>query len=177
MKKLSSFGSVAFAVLVAGLAMVGFSAPAQAYPEAQVDLQVNRDSLYSEQKFEATASSDLTCNWTLEWHGTKREGQSYTHHDFRTSFTAPAVTSETRIRLRGTCSYTAENAPQNARGATTAERTVEITVLPKRSEVSPPKSGVEGPKSGAAGPKSGVAGPKAAAAGPKPGAPAFELLR
>ena len=152
-KKMSSFGTVAFAVLVAGLAILGFSAPAQAYPEAQVDLKVNKDTVYSGQKFQATASSDTTCDWTLEWNGTVQEGQSSAHHDFHASFTAPEVTSETKIPLKGTCRYT----PENTRGTATAERTVEITVLPKRSEVSPPKSG-SGPKAAAAGPKAGVGG-------------------
>jgi hypothetical protein len=155
MKKLSSLGTVVFAALVAGLAVLGFSVPAQAYPDAQIDLTVNRDTVYSGQKFEAKASSDTTCDWRLEWNGTVRTGQSSAHHDFKATFTAPHVRRETKIPLDGTCRYSA----QNARGTATWHRSVTITVLPPRSEVSPPKSGAgAGPKAAVAGPKSAVGG-------------------
>jgi LPXTG-motif cell wall-anchored protein len=175
MKKLPSFGVVAFAVLITGLAILGVSAPAQAYPEATIDLKVNKDHVYSGQKFQATASSDVECAWTLEWNGTERTGQSSAHHDFRTSFTAPEVTSERKIALNGECRYTAENAS----GPTTAQRTVEITVMPKRSEVSAPVSNGNAqsdgyPKATVAGPKASVAGPKSAA-GPKAGVGGSDL--
>lgn len=177
MKKLSSIGAVAFAVLIAGLAILGFTAPAQAYPDAQINLTVNRDTLYSGQKFEATASSDsTTCDWTLEWNGTVQQGQSSPHHDFKTSFTAPQVSQDTTIPLRGTCRYQAAN----GRGTATAERTVMITVRPARSEVSPPNSAsANGPKSSVAGPSSSVAGPKSSASGsdlPNTGGPNMVFL-
>jgi hypothetical protein len=60
MKKLSSIGAIALAALVAGLTMLWFSSPAQAYPDVRIDLSVNRSVLYGGESFTATASSDGT---------------------------------------------------------------------------------------------------------------------
>lgn len=138
MKKLSSMGAVAFAALIAGLAVLAFSTPAQAYPDVSIDLKVNRSTLYGGQKFTATASSmGTTCNWTVEWDNRVRLGTSSDNTRFRTTFTAPGVSKVTKIPLHGTCVYSTSG----TRGAVTWARTIMITVLPSRAAVSPPTSG------------------------------------
>ena len=135
MKKLTSLGVAAFAALIAGLAILGSQSPAQAYPEIQINLEVNRSVLYGSQNFTATASSTgTTCDWAVGWNGDSRSGTSSTNNPFKTTFTAPDVTEVTKIPLHGTCAYTAPS----ARGAATWERTIMITVLPQSSAVSPP---------------------------------------
>ena len=138
MQKLSSIGAVALAALIAALAMLGFSSPAQAYPDLRVDLTVNRSVLYVGESFTATGSSGTeTCAWTLKWNDVVRTGTSSTGQDFVTAYQAPKVTKVTKIPLHATCTYNARTA-SSARSATTWERTVMITVLPRSTEVSPP---------------------------------------
>lgn len=148
MKKLTTIGAVALAALVAGLAMLWFSSPAQAYPDVRIDLSVNRSVLYGGEKFTATASSDgTTCAWTLTWNGVVREGGSSTGNSFRTTYQAPQVKHVTKIPLHGTCTYDARTAPA-ARGTATWERTIMITVLPPSTAVSPPVGGSDLPNTG-----------------------------
>jgi LPXTG-motif cell wall-anchored protein len=145
MKKVSSIGAIALVALVAGLTMLWFSSPAQAYPDVRIDLSVNRSVLYGGEKFTATASSDgTTCAWTLTWNGVVREGGSTTGNSFRTTYQAPQVKRVTKIPLHGTCAYDA----RTGRGTATWERTIEITVLPPSTEVSPPVGGSDLPNTG-----------------------------
>jgi LPXTG-motif cell wall-anchored protein len=145
MKKLTPLGALALAALIAVLAMLGLSGPAQAYPEVSIDLTVNRQVLYGGEDFTATASSQNTvCAWTLEWDGIVRAGTSTTDHPFKTTYTADEVTKVTKIPLNGTCSYTGTT----ARGASTWHRTIMITVLPRSSAVSPPGGGSDLPNTG-----------------------------
>jgi LPXTG-motif cell wall-anchored protein len=145
MKKLSPIGALALAALVAGLALLGFSGPAQAYPDVRIDLSVNRSVLYGGQSFTATAKSDgITCAWRLEWNGDVRHGASSGGHDFVTSYHAPQVKRVTKIPLHGTCTY----ASSGTRGATAWERTIMITVLPPSTAVSPPVGGSDLPNTG-----------------------------
>jgi LPXTG-motif cell wall-anchored protein len=141
MKKLTSLGALALGALIALLALLGFSGPAQAYPEVSIDLTVNRQVLYGGENFTATASSKNTvCAWTLEWDGVVRTGSSSgnatTDNPFKTTYTADEVSKITKIPLNGTCSYSGTS----ARGASTWHRTIIITVLPRSSAVSPPGS-------------------------------------
>jgi LPXTG-motif cell wall-anchored protein len=137
MKKFTPLGALALAALIAVLAMLGFSGPAQAYPEVSINLTVNRQVLYGGETFTATASSTNTvCAWTLEWDGIVRTGSSTTDDPFKTTYTADEVTKITKIPLHGTCSYAGTNT--SARGAATWTRTIIITVLPRSSAVSPP---------------------------------------
>ena len=148
MKKLSSTGAVALAAVVAGLAMLWFSSPAQAYPDVRIDLSVNRSVLYGGQSFTATASSDgTTCAWTLTWHGVVRQGSSSTGNPFKTTYQAPQVKHVTKIPLHGTCAYDAGTASPG-RGTATWERTIMITVLPPSTAVSPPVGGSDLPNTG-----------------------------
>ena len=135
MKKLTSLGVAAFAALIAVLAILGSQSPAQAYPDVQINLEVNRQLLYGGQTFTATASSEgATCSWTLEWNGDSREKADTLK--FVTTYTAPQVSKVTKIPLHGTCVYTAPS----SRGAAAWQRTIMITVLPPSSAVSPPGS-------------------------------------
>jgi LPXTG-motif cell wall-anchored protein len=138
MKKFTPLGALALAAVIAVLALLGLSGPAQAYPEVSIDLSVNRQVLYGGENFTATASSTNTvCAWTLEWDGVVRTGSSTTDHPFKTTYTADEVNKVTKIPLHGTCSYAAPTSP-SARGAATWTRTINITVLPRSSAVSPP---------------------------------------
>jgi hypothetical protein len=133
MNKLTSLGAFALAAVFAGLAILGFSSPAQAYPEVQIYLEVDRQQLYGGQKFTATATSeDATCTWTLEWNGDVRESDDTL--EYVTTYTAPDVTRITEIPLNGTCVYTAPS----ARAASTWQRTIMIRVLPPSAAVAPP---------------------------------------
>ena len=138
MKKPTTLGAVGLAALIAVLALLGFSAPAQAYPEVRIDLAVNRSTLYSSQSFTAVGSSNVSCAWTIEWHGRSRSGASSSSHDFRTTFTAPHVTKVTKIALHGTCAYDGSETPTTARTTASSTRTVMITVLPRSAAVSAP---------------------------------------
>jgi LPXTG-motif cell wall-anchored protein len=137
MKKLTSLGVAAFAALLTVLAVLGSSSPAQAYPEIQINLVVNRSVLYGGETFTATASSNgTTCSWALEWNGDTRHGTSSGGDvsPFKATYTAPQVTKVTKIPLHGTCEYAAPS----ARGSAIWQRTIMITVLPPSSAVSPP---------------------------------------
>lgn len=135
MKKLSSIGAIAFAGLIAALAILGFSSPAQAYPDVRIDLSVDRQTLYGGDTFTATGSSSgTTCSWTIEWNAQTRPGSSTTGNPFRTVYKAPRVSKVTKIPLHGTCGYTAPT----ARGAASWQQTITITVLPRSAAVSAP---------------------------------------
>jgi LPXTG-motif cell wall-anchored protein len=140
-KKLSAFGAVVLAALVAVLAMLGLPMPAQAYPELFIDLAASPHVLYGGQSFTATAKSNVTCSWTIEWNGVVRHGESKTGSDFNTVYRAPRVSRTTKIPLHGTCAYDAAETPTAARAtgaSATFSRTIMITVLPRSSAVSAP---------------------------------------
>ena len=140
MKKLTTLGVVALTALLGVLVLLGFSSPAQAYPDVRINLTVDRQVLYGGESFTATATSNVTCTWDLEWNGEVRES---TGTRFVTTFRADLVEEITRIPLRGTCVYDASN----SRGATTWQRTIVITVLPPSTAVSPP-AGADLPNTG-----------------------------
>jgi len=140
MKKLPTFGVVALAALVAVMAMLGFSTPAQAYPELRIELNASPQVLYGGQHFTAIADSNVTCAWTLEWNGVVRHGRSATGSNYTTTYTAPQVKRITKIPLHGTCIYdsTAKPTSRTTGAPATWSRTIMITVLPRSTAVSPP---------------------------------------
>ena len=140
MKKLSSICAVVLGALVAALTILGFFTPAEAYPEASINLTVDRQAIHGGESFTATASSDTACTWSLEWAGEVRHGLSSTGNSFTTTFTAAQVKKATNIPLHGECSYAAPS----ARGAATWQQTITIKVLPSRTAVSPPTSSQAG---------------------------------
>jgi LPXTG-motif cell wall-anchored protein len=138
MKKLASLVLVA---LIGVLASVGFASSASAYPDAQQNLTVDRQVLYGGESFTAFATSNVTCDWTLEWNGDSRD---QTSEDFTTEYEAPVVTEITKIPLNGTCLYDTLEEPRIAAKAAatgTFEKTIIITVLPRGSAVNPPTDG------------------------------------
>jgi hypothetical protein len=146
MKKLASLGALALTALVAVLAIVGSSSPAQAYPERKFDLSVNRSVLYGGQTFTATAIGNVTCDWTLAWNGDSREAAREPNKSFKTTYTAPNVSKVTKIPLRGTCAYDLDETPvePNFRSTVTPAvwtQKIIITVLPRNAAVSPPGGG------------------------------------
>jgi hypothetical protein len=146
MKKLASLGALALVALVAVLTIVGASSPAQAYPERKFDLQANRTVLYGGQSFTATAVGNVHCDWTLTWNDDSRDATRAPNATFQTKYTAPDVSEVTKIPLRGSCAYDAEEKPvqANFRAAVTPavwSQKIIITVLPRNAAVSPPGSG------------------------------------
>src|SRR4051812_28077739 len=104
MKKLSALGAV---VALGFVALIGFSPAAQAYPDVNFNLTVNRQVVYGGQTFTATATSNVTCDWTLVWDGQKSDTtRTHTSSLFVTTYTADKVSKITKIPLRGTCNYT-----------------------------------------------------------------------
>lgn len=142
-KKVLSLG---VAALVGLLAVIGLAPAAQAYPEVVIDLTAHPTVLYGGETFTATATSNVDCDWTLEWNGDSRDKSA--SQEFVTTYTAPDVTKITKIPLHGTCVYTLPDGatPVTGRSATSAaagplvtwKRTIMITVLPRGSAVSPP---------------------------------------
>ncbi len=129
------------AALAAVLVTLGFAPSATAYPDARMDLSVDRQVLYGGDAFTATATANLTCAWNLSWNSVARNNTSAT---YVTTYVAPAVTRITRIPLNGTCSYTAPAGRGATRAVATAQtwhRTITITVLPRGSAAAAPKSG------------------------------------
>lgn len=131
--------------LIALLAAAGLAPAAHAYPDANINLTVNRQVLYGGETFTATGTSDVSCDWHLSWNDVVRTGQGSEGSPYRTTYTAPAVTKVTKIPLHGTCTYTqptarqaAARAPRSSAVSATWERTIMITVLPQASAVLPP---------------------------------------
>lgn len=137
------------AALAAVLVTLGFAPSATAYPDARMDLSVDRQVLYSGGSFTATATANLTCAWNLTWNSVTRDNTSAT---YVTTYVAPAVTRITRIPLTGTCTYAAPTSGTSARTAATAatwHRTTTITVLPRGSAAAAAKgSGSNLPNTG-----------------------------
>ncbi len=138
---MKKFALLLLATLIGVLASVGLAPSAQAYPDAQQNLTVDRQVLYGGEAFTAFATSNVSCEWTLEWNGDTRV---QTSEDFTTTYTAPVVTEITKIPLKGTCRYdTLEEPRLSAKdaGLGTFEKSITITVLPRGSAVSPPADG------------------------------------
>jgi LPXTG-motif cell wall-anchored protein len=142
-KKVLSLG---VAALLGLLAIIGLAPAAQAYPEVVIDLTAQPTVLYGGETFTATATANVTCDWTLEWNGDSRDKAA--SNDFTTVYTAPAVTEITKIPLHGTCVYELPDGATPVTGRAVAgplvtwKRTIMITVLPRGSAVSPPGGGL-----------------------------------
>ncbi len=145
---MNKLGTMIVVALLGILAAVGFAPAAQAYPDAQQNLTVDRQSLFGGESFTAFATSNVSCDWTLEWNG---ESRTQTSENFTTSFEAPIVTEATDIPLNGTCLYDSLEEPRVAARAAAQvafEKTIVITVLPRSDEVSPPGDGDDLPNTG-----------------------------
>lgn len=141
MKNLSGLVVVAMLGL---LGVVGLAPAAQAYPDVNFNLTVNRQVVYGGQTFTATATSNVTCDWTLVWNGQRSDTtRTHTSSLFVTTYTADAVTKVTKIPLEGTCRYTvpteraAAGAHARLAARATWHKTIMITVLPRGSALPP----------------------------------------
>jgi LPXTG-motif cell wall-anchored protein len=126
---MQKFGFAVVAAIAVLLGVLGFSAVAQAYPEAQFDLTTNKQVVYGGDNFTATASASVDCAWDLDWNGLLREGSG---DRFVTTYTAPAVTEITKIPVTGVCRY-ADSSARSAAATETWRKRLTITVLPSGS--------------------------------------------
>lgn len=125
-------------------AAVALAPSASAYPEAVINLTVDRQTLFEGEQFTATGTSNVDCDWTTEWNDVVRTGTGSNGSPFQTTYTAPDVEDVTKIPLNGVCQYTdpsTESGERTAAGDSTFTRTIIITVLPRNAEVSPPNEG------------------------------------
>lgn len=134
------------------LALVGLAPAAQAYPDVNFNLTVNRQVIYGGETFTATATSNVTCDWTLVWNGQDSDTtRTHTSSLFVTTYTADEVSKVTKIPLQGTCEYTVPTARTAAHARSTARatwhKTIMITVLPRGSAL-PPTTGGTLPNTG-----------------------------
>ncbi|MCW2755234.1 MAG: hypothetical protein JWQ32_2645 [Marmoricola sp.] len=130
----------AFAAAVAAvLVTLVFAPSATAYPDVRFDVNVDRQVLYAGESFTATATSNVTCNWTLAWDSVTRQDASPT---YVTTYVAPAVTRITRIPLDGTCLYASPTTGRTSTRVATAmsswHRTIVLKVLPRSSGATAP---------------------------------------
>lgn len=123
---MTKFGFAAVAAIAALLGILGFSSTAQAYPDVQHSLTVDKQVVFGGDSFTATASSNVDCDWDLEWNGQAREGDGTA---FRTTYVAPEVSSVETIDLVGSCGYV-EPTDGSAKPAATWESRVAITIRP-----------------------------------------------
>lgn len=146
---MTKFGFAAVAAIAALLGIVGFTGSAQAYPDVQHSLTVDRQVLFSGDSFTATASANVDCAWDLEWNGQAREGGGRL---FETTYVAPQVTEIEKIDLVGTCEYAdpADGAAKAA--AATWQETVTITVRPGANGAAAPTGGAGDDLPGTGGP-------------------------
>lgn len=133
--------------LLALLGAFGMTPAAQAYPDVNIDLTVNRQVLYGGENFTATGTSNVDCAWTAEWNDVVRTGPGTPSSPFTTTYTAPNVTQVTKIPLLGTCEYVDPTA-RGARATATWERTIVITVLPRGQAAPPTDGGTDLPNTG-----------------------------
>src|SRR4051794_22555878 len=104
MKKLAALSAI---TALGFLTLIGLAPSAQAYPDVEFNLTVNRQVIYGGQTFTATATSNVTCDWTLVWNGQDSDTtRTDTSSLFVTTYTADKVSKVTKIPLQGTCEYT-----------------------------------------------------------------------
>lgn len=124
---MTKFGLAAVAAIAALLGILGFSGTAQAYPDVQHSLTVDKQVIFGGDSFTATASANVDCAWALEWNGQARESAGTT---FVTTYVAPQVDEIEQIELVGTCGYAEPGARDAEANDATWRSTVTITVRP-----------------------------------------------
>ncbi len=150
---MTKFGFAAVAAIAALLGILGFTGAAQAYPDVQHSLTVDRQVLVGGESFTATAAANVDCAWDLEWNGQARQGNGTT---FQTTYVAPEVTEIEKIDLVGTCTYVDPADVAAKAGAASWQQTVAITVRPGVSGVAAPAGGTSGDLPGTGGPNRAV---------------------
>jgi LPXTG-motif cell wall-anchored protein len=139
---MKKFFAAVVAVMAALVATAGFASSAQAYPELTFNLTAHPTVLYGGQTVTGVASANTNCTWSITWNNQVHHGSSTASSSFSTTWTAPVVTSITKIPMDGVCTYASSSIRLHAAGrvsvaTATWTRTIVITVLP-RGTVSPP---------------------------------------
>lgn len=146
---MTKFGFAAVAAIAALLGILGFTGSAQAYPDVQHSLTVDRQVLSGGDSFTAFASANVDCTWDLAWNGLVREGRGL---QFTTTYVAPQVTETETIDLVATCMYAGAASGRAQATNATWQKTVSITVRPGASAVAAPLGGNSSDLPGTGGP-------------------------
>lgn len=125
------YGYVVVAAIAVLLVSLGFTSAAQAGSDVRVDLTVEHQVLYAGESFTATGTSNVDCDWNLDWNDVVRE--SGATKKFATTYVAPQVSKVTKIRLTAACDYTSPTAEKTKIGGSTWKRVATIAVLPQPS--------------------------------------------
>ncbi|HET6154470.1 MAG TPA: hypothetical protein VFE15_16115 [Marmoricola sp.] len=129
------FAIAAFAVCAALLTVLGVSSSAQAYPDVQINLTVNKPVVYSGDTFTATAASNVACAWSVSESDSVKPGNGTT---MVATYVAPKVSKVTKIPLTGVCSYVDPSGAARSTAEATAQRTTTVTVLPRATATTTP---------------------------------------
>jgi LPXTG-motif cell wall-anchored protein len=139
------FAIAALAVSAAWLTVLGLSSSAQAYPDVQINLTVNKPVVYSGDTFTATAAANVQCDWSVSESDSVQPGSGTT---MVATYVAPKVDKITKIPLTGVCSYSDPSAAVRSSAAATYQRTTTVTVLPRAAATTPATNGANLPKTG-----------------------------
>ncbi len=132
---MSNFGYAAVAAIAALLGILGISSSAQAYPDVQHRLTVDRQVVFGGDSFTATASANVDCDWNLGWNGQARQGDGAV---FETTYVAPQVTAIEQMDLVGVCTYEEPASESSRTAAATWEHRITITIRPGANAVAGP---------------------------------------
>jgi LPXTG-motif cell wall-anchored protein len=167
--QMKRYAATALAGLVTLLFLLVNAAPAQAYPDVVMDVSVDHQTMVGGTPFTAFANASVQCQWTLQFRNQTATGQG---NHFRHTFSTPVVHKKKVFALHAACVYA--NDPGSASATSSETRTIPITLLPSRSEVSPPRAGSGHGQAGHHGERAGANGSDQARAGdlPNTGGPA-----
>lgn len=121
-------------VFGAGVLTLATTAPAQAYPDASITVEISDTTVVSGERFTVKAQANVDCDWDATFDGKKRTGSGAT---FKTSFTAPHVKAKTVEKLTVGCTYDTASGGQAAPSRSHTSRSFDITVLPKSAQGGP----------------------------------------
>jgi hypothetical protein len=124
---MKKYGYGVLAAIAVVLVSLSLSGSAQAYPDARVELTVSHKVVSAGDSFTATGTSNVACALDLEWNDVVRHSSPTKH--FATRYVAPQVSKVTTIPLKGGC--------EAAAGTTGADRTLDVTVLPRANAAAP----------------------------------------
>lgn len=122
------------ALVITGLLTVaGLATAAQAYPEITFEAEVSEVVVIEGERFEASSSASVECDWTHEFNGKRKRGEGTS---FTSTHKAPQVKEETVIPVNFTCEYDGSATAGRAVmvPAETATRSIDVTVLPRESD-------------------------------------------
>ncbi len=133
--------ALATAVCGAGLLAFATTAPAQAYPDASITVEISDTTVFSGERFTVKAEANVDCDWTATFAGKKHTGSGVS---FKTHFVAPHVKHKTVYKLTVSCSYATASGGAAAPSRSSTSRSYDITVLPKKAQGGPNAHGRSG---------------------------------